>query len=96
MMTLVANAWINGGNLNDPIVVNNMCGMVLYTTASKIILYLYANEGLVIPDDILEILNKVVLQITTLVPELRTEVQEEKLQPKDFLKLQKFIDDNIS
>ena len=89
MMTLVDKYW-KGEERVPGDVWNNMCNIVAFNTAQNLAWYL-SYKGVTFPVEISKILGKIYNQISTLDEEFRTDVNEEKLQPEDFVYLRNWI-----
>ena len=91
MMNIVGDAWCNQGKIESD-VAHNMCGIVVYNAIQNLANYLCKEKGVVLPSDIDVILCKIHNQITTLT-DARTDITEEKLQAKDFMKIWAWIEE---
>lgn len=74
---------------------NNMCNMVAFSTAWKLITFLEHEKKVKIPVGISRLLDKIYDQIIVLEPSRREEKLKKKLQVTDFVKLKKFIEKHI-
>ena len=81
---------MNGGTIR-PDIVNNMWNIVAYNTARNLIWGALWTQGVGIPREVEDILQKVEDQIRSLT-NARTDVTKEKLQPSDFEVLRNFIE----
>ena len=83
---------MNGGHIHTD-VINNMWNIVSYNTAYNLIVYMRTELDISYDEEIATILSKVYHQIRS-ISDRRTSNQEDKLQPKDFMKLIAFIEEN--